>query len=240
MKQGRVIFGIIIVSVLIVGVYERLNPQENVNTYKNEIKATIETPKILDGTYEVTDEKKSKLNEYEFIIEELGGNPETSKGEITQEEIDSGIVTKEVHEYRSLAEAEEDMGYFLGLRNDLTSLTDYQLVKMYNVGDKAWYQAEYENNNDSDDKIIVKTSKTASISSMKSIYTDEFKANIELNKYNTVVKIEGNNEKYNIASFETRNNKKYIIYSHNGLDIEQFEGLIDELFENLASMRDWI
>lgn len=85
-----------------------------------------------DDYTEIDTSSTSSTSQDESNLEILG---ETATGRLVAEG------AKRVKSFRTLAEAESDMGYYLGLHNYLECDSLYELVAMQSIGDNEWYQA---------------------------------------------------------------------------------------------------
>lgn len=140
--------------------------------------------------------------------------------------------------YRTLADAEQEFGYYLGLHNKLESLTEYELVAMYII-DNDIMQGIF-NNLDETKTITVKTSKVKSKQELISVYNE-----YEINEHEIIegidVAMSGNtSEEINLAYFDVKNGKNYSIFTHSGISREQMVELVSELISNLKIMDDWV
>lgn len=175
------------------------------------------------------------------IADELGIDVSNIKANETTQLESGGTVlgtAKKVKNFKSLAEAESDMGYYLGLHNKFDSLSGYELVGMYKIAD-SWYQAVFE----CIDKpsITVKTSKEASLKDLTAAYTSDYDV-VETESINgiDVTSKSDANGTVHLMYFETANNKKYSIFSTDGIDGLDAVNLVNELIGNLKVMDDWV
>lgn len=139
-------------------------------------------------------------------------------------------------EYKSLHEAEETFGYYLGLHNTLESLTGYDLIAMHIVNN-TFMQGTYENGTDK--SLLVKTSKKEKSEELAKVYTEYeiFKSiDVEGVKVNLSSK---DTESINLAYFDLSNGKSYALSTVSGLSEEDTLKLLRELITNLKSMEDW-
>lgn len=175
----------------------------------------------------------------EVIERDLGFTPEEVKEQAEFDEAFLNEKAKVVTEYRTLAEAEEDMGYYLGFHNTLESIPGYHLVAMYNVGDKSWFQAIYEHEYpDTYGVLVVKVSKNVSRETLISPYTNQY--DIETKTIHGVnVEYKYVNDLYCLTSFSVPNGKSYSLYISTGITVDEMNSLLIELIDNLKSMEDW-
>lgn len=225
MKASKWIFLIIAVSILGFALLYKVNP--NI---------------VTNDTTSIEEAKEKEYDkQYEMVIEKMGGTSESAVGPVTQDQVDSGVVLKKVYQYKTLAEAESDMGYYLGFHNDMKSVPEYHLIAISNVGEKAWFQATFQHEeSDKWPDIVVKTSKESPLESLKITYSSTMNDIVTRTYHGISVEYAGNGEYYKLVSFETPNNKAYTLYCNNGFKIEYWEPIVKELISNLVIMDDWV
>ena len=210
------------------------NPYEYTDSSES-LDSTDKTTSDNETTQEAIDAARQQ------IADELGIDVSNIKVSDTTQLESGGTVlgsAKKVKNYKSLADAESDMGYYLGLHNKIDSLRGYELVGMYKIAD-SWYQAVFE----CSDKpsITVKTSKEASLKDLTDAYTSEYNVvdtdNIKGIDVTSKSDADGT---VHLMYFETINNKKYTIFSTDGIDSLDAVNLVTELITNIKGMDDWV
>ena len=190
--------------------------------------------------------------------EDLTGVVKTESGATLE-----GNLAKTVKQYRTLAEAEEAMGYYLGLHNTIESHPEYNLVAMYNIGDGAWYQALFEHSEASRiteelgdaiteheaahlaeeyPSLTVKTTKDteAGLDGLIAPYLDDFNSDEIITINDVKVRICSNYEgEALLGCFTIPNKKSYSIYTSYGIEPEVMKDILGELINNLKIMEDW-
>ena len=193
------------------------------------------------------DNTQVELNETaRKFIEEMGMDPDN---DTIQDVNGTGLTlvgnAKVVNQYRSLHEAETDMGYYLGLHNTLESWPNYELVGMYNIGNE-WYQAIYEDVIGERASITLKVSKTATLEDLTEAYDfdlyDErdIVYESELGDISGKIYVGKEDKLEHLICFETANNKKYTLFTFDGVADEVLTNVFYELAANLQIMVDWI
>lgn len=205
---------------------------------------TVDTPDIDDiGAVENGENiQKDVKDPADEVLEGLGIDPKDLNKEITTSGgVLTGDVAKTVKQYRTLAEAEEDMGYYLGLHNDIESHPELQLVGMYNIGNGAWYQAAYESSSNKISGITVKTSNKTDIKQLIAPYNvGEYKNKEVKNIEDIEVNFLGNESSVvNLVYFKVKNGKSYSIFTSAGNDDAVMTDIATELISNLKIMDDW-
>lgn len=230
-----IIFLVLIIAFVVVAIQT-----SSVDSYEHEnnsdsLESTSETSNNEGPSKEELDAARQQ------IADELGIDVSNIKvNDATQ--LDSGGTVlgaaKKVKNYRSLADAESDMGYYLGLHNKLQSLSGYELVGMYQISD-SWYQALFECSGKP--SITVKTSKEASLEDLTAAYTSEYDVvETEYIKGINVTSKSDADGTVHLMYFETENDKKYTIFSTDGIDSLDAASLVTELLDNLKGMDDWV
>ena len=153
-----------------------------------------------------------------------------------------GNLAKTVKQFKTLAEAEEDMGYYLGLHNTVQSHEEYRLVGMYRIGENEWYQAAFDCETNPKEGFTLKVSKTMTEEEMLKPYEDSDFRYKSTNFYGfTAITYESlTEEKWNLASFTCKNGKVYSLYTGEGIERKLFEDIVSELLGNLIIMDDWV
>lgn len=206
--------------------------------------SAIENEDSTSTSSDVSSENGEEVSEDEITTEKV----QTETGAILE-----GNLAKEVKQFRTLADAEEDMGYYLGLHNTLESVDGYELVGFYKIDGGTWYQAVYEYENPEEigyPTITIKTSKTATLDELVEPYTFEELAGtggkVEESKKLSDVLINyagyqnhTENGFWDLAYFEVPNGKKYSIYSSSGINKAVLDDILNELIGNLKIMEDW-
>lgn len=213
---------------------------DNANINTNDIK--------LDALGKVGDPPKEETNNNltdveRQMIEEIGLDPENVNTEITQSGGKLvGEVAKTVKSYKTLADAEEEMGYYLGLHNTLESQPNLKLVGMYNIGKGSWYQALFEDETESLANITVKTSKTTSLEDLTAPYDIGDYKSVDIKSINGIDVTFGKyeNDLVNLVGLATPNGKAYTIYTSVGNEYSVMESIVIELINNLKIMDDWV
>lgn len=153
---------------------------------------------------------------------------------------------KTIKAFRTLAEAEEYMGYYLGLHNTLECIDGYELVQMSSVGNDDWMQALYQGENlDDYPDFTVKVSKESSLDILLSAFDldngypiKEIK-NIYDVKVTVLGKISSDENVLNLSYFSTDNGKNYVINCGGGMTRDNMLAILSELISNLQIMDDW-
>lgn len=206
--------------------------------------STIESEDSTSTSSDVSSENSEEASENEITTEKV----QTETGAILE-----GNLAKEVKQFRTLADAEADMGYYLGLHNTLESVDGYELVGFYKIDGGTWYQAVYEYENPEEigyPTITIKTSKTATLDELVEPYTfkelDGTGGKVEESKKlsDVLVNYAGyqnhtENGFWDLAYFEVPNGKKYSIYSSSGINKTVLDDILNELIGNLKIMEDW-
>lgn len=180
--------------------------------------------------------------EYNNAVKELLKNQGLSDEELAKIETTENGATivgnaKPVISYRTLHEAEEAFGNYLGLHNSVVIDEDYELVSMMIIDNNILF-GTYENSN-ADKTFTIKLSMTESIEDIKngaySLYEDTKEVEIE----DVNVKLYEDNRGVHIAEFECKNSKKYVLFSLDGISEKHMEKVVTELIDNLKIMGDW-
>lgn len=139
-----------------------------------------------------------------------------------------------VEKFKTLAEAEERYGDFLGLHNKLESLNEYSLVAMHLVNHE-FIQATYESA-DETKTIVVKTSKVKTPTQLIAVYGDyTYKKQIDIQGINVSTSGESEN-KVQLMYFNTLDGKSYSLHTTYGLSEVEATKLLIELVSNLQLM----
>lgn len=206
--------------------------------------SAIESEGSTSTSSDVSSENSEEASEDEITTEKV----QTETGAILE-----GNLAKEVKQFRTLADAEADMGYYLGLHNTLESVDGYELVGFYKIDGGTWYQAVYEYETPEEigyPTITIKTSKTATLDELVEPYTfkelDGTGGKVEESKKlsDVLVNYAGyqnhtENGFWDLAYFEVPNGKKYSIYSSSGINKAVLDDILNELIGNLKIMEDW-
>lgn len=176
------------------------------------------------------------------ILEEIGLDPSTVTTEITQSGGKIvGNLAKTVKSFKTLADAEEDMGYYLGFHNTIESHPELTLSGIYSIGSGEWYQALFEDETNTINNITVKTSMKTSIEELTAPYNIvDFDSISSETIYGVEVTFVGNNgNTVNLVYFDVPNGKAYTIYTSVGNEYSLMQDLVVELIGNLQIMDDW-
>lgn len=180
------------------------------------------------------------------ILESVGLNPNNVTINVDNLNDGSDTVAKAVTQYKTLADAESDMGYYLGFHNTIESVPELSLVGMYSIGNGEWYQALFESSTNDDENavhnITVKTSMVDDKSKLMATY------NIDSYEYKTTRSIQGvdidfigeSDDNINVVALSISNGKAYTIYTSLGNSYDVMYSIANELVINLQSMDDWI
>ena len=176
------------------------------------------------------------------LIEQIGLDPDNVTTEVTTSGGKLvGNLAKTVTSFRTLAEAEEDMGYYLGLHNTIESHPELTLSGVYKIGQDDWYQALFEDASGSVNNITVKTSMTTSVSELIAPYNvSDYNWTRSESVLGVNVTFAGNDDGIvNLMYFDVSNGKAYSIYTSVGNEYSVMLDIVSELIENLQIMDDW-
>lgn len=236
-KRGLVLLASLVCAVCLLCSCETENPSTSSSS-------AIEIEDSPSTSSDLSSETSEEASEDEITTERV----QTETGAILE-----GNLAKEVKQFRTLADAEADMGYYLGLHNTLESVDGYELVGFYKIDGGTWYQAVYEYETPEEigyPTITIKTSKTATLDELVEPYTfkelDGTGGKVEESKKlsDMLVNYAGyqnhtENGFWDLAYFEVPNGKKYSIYSSSGINKAVLDDILNELIGNLKIMEDW-
>lgn len=222
------------------------------NTVGEESSTVLSTDKEqteVDDDLEKLEEEQEEEALKEFLGE-LGIDDEIVE-EKTKTDSGANVIggAKPAKSYPSLGLAQDAFKDYLGLHNQIESLTDevYQLTGIMIVNTDDFMQAIYSYNSDDEENnktITVKLSKKLPVEELIEVYfgDENIIHNEEGEMFNVsykLYKIDSESELYNLAWFTSVDNKSYSIYTKAGLNKSDFENLLDELIWNVTTMDEW-
>lgn len=231
----------LIVLVILVGIgIEALLPDNDTYDISNDGVIVSES---IDADWDdyFEDDILSKGEEEALIQSGLDPNNVTTDiGNLTDE--DGKILTKRMVQYATLADAENAMGYYLGLHNTIESAPSLKLTGMYTVGDNEWHQALYEDDSGTYKNITIKTSMSIGVSELTAPYkVKEYSTEEVVDVDGIDVTFVGNSHSItNLVYFDVLNGKAYTIYTSVGNEYSVMYDIVEELIKNLKIMDDWV
>lgn len=229
-----------------------------VATYNSVVKG--KDIKIPEDSTKVDDNNDGINDNYEILEKTPVINFLETNGLVTDEieVVDRGesglnmLGGKSARSYKNLYEAEKAFGTRLGLFFYVGSLTNYEMVAAYTVGDE-FLQCVYAINQDgtaiTEDQDIessdintltVKLSMTKESDELMKVYKEYDLYSIE--KLATVddfnVNFYGDEEKINMITLDMTNGRSYVIHTANGIPIEIARALVYELDDGITYVDD--
>lgn len=187
-------------------------------------------------------EEVRKTDEYNDSVKELLKQQGMSDEDIEKVETSENGATiiggaKPVVSYRTLHDAETAFGNYLGLHNTIQLDEEYNLVSMMIIN-KTILFGTYENLN-ADRTFTVKLSIEDNLEKIKENAYPEYEesSKLEINGIEATLWHDDNGA--HLLEFECSNEKKYVLFSLNGIKQIYFESIAEELIDNLMIMEDW-
>lgn len=214
-------------------------------------KVKIDLPVIADINLAENSGEKDIMDEsLDTFLDSIGMKDKENIAQTDTGGLLVGDVAKEVHSYKSLAEGEEDMGFYLGLHNQIKSQPGYNLVGLYRIGEGEWYQAIYsaepDNNQEANTEypdITMKVTRDYCVIELLEAYETDNYTYYDKDIEGVSVRFHYKSDapdKINIASFELDNDKSYSLFTSVGVKADIIENIATELVNNLKIMDDWV
>lgn len=230
-KQRIIILGLLIILSILTGCNQQAVEIDESTAFNN------------NQNYEhLTPEDKAFLE----LMEELGIDINTL-GEQKQTDDGAKVIgdARPAKAFRSLGEAEDAFGYYLGFHNTIESVDNdtYELIGIYII-ENDFMQAVYDNN-DQTKKLVVKLAINSETDDLINVYFEngEIGYDKEDKIHNVNYRLYKNDKEtdiYNLVWFKTEDGKAYSIDTKTGLKEKEIRSLLDELIWNVITMPEKI
>lgn len=202
--------------------------------------------KEINENEDVVEKSEVNTDGMEELLRDLGLNTEIiNEGTVTKGGANLLGGARPARSYRSLGDAQDAFQDYLGLHNQIESITDvnYELTNIFII-DNSFMQAIYSVE-DTEQILTIKFSRELVSKELAEVYFQD--NNILYTEEGSILgvdykiyKNEPTTDMYNLAWFDTHDGKAYSIETKYGLTRDSFNKLLDELIWNVTSMGEWV